>query len=45
MDIDEIKEAWNLFRESIKHRHPIEEYNENYDDFDGEEEDHDCQFD
>lgn len=45
MDIDEIKEAWNLFRESVKHRHLIEEYNENYDDIDREEEDHDCQFD
>ena len=45
MDIDEIKEAWNLFRESVKNRHPIEEYNENYDDIDWEEEDHDCQFD
>lgn len=45
MDIDEIKEAWNLFRERVKYRHPIEDYNENYEDIELEEEDHDCRFD
>ena len=45
MDIDDVRAAWNLFRQTSNRRHPIEEYNENYDDADCEEDDHDCQFD
>jgi hypothetical protein len=45
MDIDEIKKAWNEIRKTYTQKHPIEEYNENYECSEEEEDDHDCSFD
>jgi len=45
MNIDEIKEAWNEIIKSYNKNLSIEEYNENYEYYEDEEDDHDCRFD